>query len=33
MFKRGLILGLILLLLQSCQATNKAMIGEKISET
>ena len=33
MFKRGLFLGLILLLLQSCQATNKAMIGEKRSET
>ena len=33
MFKRGLILGLILLLLPSCQATNNAMIGEKRSET
>ena len=32
MFKRGLFLGLILLLLQSCQATT-AMIGEKRSET
>ena len=27
------ILGLILLLLQYCEATNKAMIGEKRSET
>ena len=33
MFKRGLFVGLILILLQSCQATNKAMIGEKSSET
>jgi len=33
MFKRGLFVGLILILLQSCQATNKAMIGEKRSET
>ena len=33
MFKRGLILGLILLLLPSCQATKKAMIVEKRSET
>ena len=33
MFKRGLFVGLILILLKSCQATNKAMIGEKRSET
>ncbi len=32
MFKRGLLLILISLLLQSCQTTNNAMFGEKRSE-